>query len=132
MHRTRTANRLATSLAIVAIMLRVLLPALHTHVHHDPAEANGDTGSAFVCSCGVVHPSEDRKDQDPRADSSPEGHQCLACEIEEGIPGDCPASLDWSVVSDRYAVPLAFADREILVANQLVLPQQRAPPKQRA
>ena len=40
MPRPRIATRLATSLAIIAIMLRVLLPALHTHVHHDPAEAN--------------------------------------------------------------------------------------------
>lgn len=125
-------TRLARSLAILAVMLRVLLPALHSHAHHQTAPAGCETGLATVCSCGAVHPGDDRKGEGERAESSPEGHHCLACEIEEGIPCGCPTSLDWSVIDHGYTESLAFAAQEVLVANQLALPQQRAPPSQRS
>jgi hypothetical protein len=125
------AIRLATSLAIAAIMLRVLLPALHTHGHHHHTSASSNGSLATACSCGALHPSEGPERDHEYVASSTAGHHCLACEIDSGIPCDCPPCSDWSTAENQATEYSGLNAREILVDNQVGLPQPRAPPIQR-
>lgn len=129
----RTTNRLACALALLAIVLRVVLPGLHTHGHHHAAAAS-DAATAVICSCGAVHPDGGGGGEPLAEHEDAEGaqgcHHCVACEIEAGTPCDCPPTCDWGGRADQFAGHLSRPSAQILVVSQVQLPQPRAPPSQ--
>ncbi|MCB9879499.1 MAG: hypothetical protein H6835_18040 [Planctomycetes bacterium] len=89
--------RAAACLAVLALLLRILLPALHDHHGHrhlaGPA-ADHDGAVAAVCCCGHVHtPAPTTAPGDGQIDAAEvgHGHFCVACEVELGTPGACAA-----------------------------------------
>ena len=124
---TTTRRTYAVAAILVAVLLRVLLPALHTHgedCHGAPASQ-----SAPACSCGVVHAwgsgGEGGGDQ---SDAAPVGHHCLACELEEGTPCNGPTAADASEPASLGGAEIRPCLGEVFAVRQLQLPQPRAPP----
>ena len=132
MERTRTTTRLASALALIGIVLRVLLPALHSHGsgrgHHAPATESVAV-AATVCSCGVVHARSGGGERDgEQADAVPEVHHCLAWAIEEGTPVDRPPQPDVHAPdADPEGSPVRSM-RAVAAGSQVRLPEPRAPP----
>lgn len=124
----RTTSRLVSAIALLGIVLRVLVPALHTHRHEAAAAVGGDAVVA-VCSCGIAHGSHGEVERGgDSVDAAPDEHFCLACAIEDGTPADCPPQPDRhapGIVPEGHAVRAA---RAVLCASQVRLPATRAPP----
>ena len=135
MRGLRIATRIASSLAILGVLMRVLLPALHTHAsgHHHASSTHAAV--ATVCGCCAMHGfvgGDDRsQDRDEVTDSSARFHHCTACEIEVGIPCGCPPSSDLIIERHHCIGCAVFESVAILVASKIRLAQPRAPPSQR-
>lgn len=98
-------------LAVLALLVRLALPALHTHEHGHVHAHGGSvcaaTPAATVCDCGHEHAGDDDRRGDtgrePRArESCGSPHACAACELESFAPvdrsGPSPAATLWTQV----------------------------------
>lgn len=124
-----TTARLASTLALLAVLLRVVLPALHTHAHDHPGPATSHTAPTPICSCGARHAEDDRGgERCTPGDAALGVDHCLSCEIEAGTPCDCPPAHDWRApgapTNERAPLPM----RDVLVDSLVALPRSRAPP----
>jgi hypothetical protein len=89
---------------LLALVIRILLPILHCHHGAAPvSDSASDPAHAarVTCHCGHHHspmpgsPTADSSTDAPdRAtdDAGTEPAACLACEIEQGVPGAPPAA----------------------------------------
>lgn len=145
MRGLRMATQLASSLGLLGVLLRVLLPAMHTHGHYHQHASGPQSAVASVCGCGVVHSDRTRVEhsEDPGTNEDPgtkrrefavplaEAHHCTACEIEVGIPCGCAPSSSPPVESPHCFGAVTSYSVAILVAKKVRLAQPRAPPSQR-
>ncbi|MFK7742145.1 MAG: hypothetical protein AB8H80_17650 [Planctomycetota bacterium] len=142
MIQARTLTKLASAIALLGIVLRVLLPALHTHghahghVHGHGIAANEHSVTAFAaatCSCGVAHASAAEESSQARegesADAAGEAHFCLACAIEEGTPADQPTAPDLQIARSHPGMRGMRATGVVFAASLVRLPAPRAPPR---
>ena len=145
MRGLRMATQLASSLGLLGVLLRVLLPAMHTHGHYHQHASGPQSAVATVCGCGVVHSDRTRVEhsEDPGTNEDPgtkrrefavplaEAHHCTACEIEVGIPCGCAPSSSPPFESPDCFGSVTSCSVAILVARKVRLAQPRAPPSQR-
>jgi hypothetical protein len=113
-------------LALLAIALRVLLPALHDHRAHQHADGHCCTAAPAgpTCSCGASH--------GPRAPSivaAPcRDAGCLACELELTAPGS-PVPVPLALPHPgAVRAPLLRRSRSNRPALRLRRHRARAPP----
>lgn len=123
MIRTRQNPRLAGTLALLAVLLRVLLPALHTHDHADA----GSAVTIVACSCGAVHAPQEPAGE-IADEAEPACEHCHACELEEGTPWGAPPKQETREAGDPAAGRAATNRPASAGERQLRLPQPRAPP----
>ncbi len=139
MRGLRITTRIASYLALLGVLMRVLLPALHTHSHGHHDASSTHAAAATVCGCcamhgftsRVVHADAGSEGRDEVVESSAKVHHCTACEIEVGIPCGCPPSSDLIVESQHSSGCAVFRSVEVLVTSKIRLAQPRAPPSQR-
>ncbi len=119
---------------LLALAVRLLLPALHTHTHTHRAAANGPTPVA--CSCGHHHATSRAGRRDERAVESPADAlaetACLACEIELSTPGAPPPPPILLVHRGAPGAPAEVAADEVRPVDLVFAPPSRAPPSTRA
>ena len=137
---TRNTSRMASTLVLLAIALRILLPGLHTHSHATlPTAVEFAVASETPCSCGVIHETADRRSTDGSGGDRHElplellgEHHCLACEIQLGKPCGCPPvppSLAEETLLRQAAVACPCT---LEVVHAVGLPRPRAPPDDEA
>lgn len=136
MFRTRTTTRLASALALLAVLVRVLMPALHTHGdHHHTGLSTQIAGHATTCSCGAVHaPPVDDHDGERCTDgeTSVAAHACLACEIEASTPCDSATTLRWPGILGATTDAARVVLGRTVVSDLILLTQPRGPPSDEA
>jgi hypothetical protein len=133
---------LATLLALLAIALRLLLPALHTHQEARGAVAAAAAGDAAFgsCRCDTFAASQaPLLDLDERqatiaavdATTSPD-HACFACDFELAHPSlpPAPAALLANAAIQLRAPP--SGRRHAASAPHWARPPTRAPPRPNA
>ena len=133
---------LATLLALLAIGLRLLLPALHTHNETAGAHRAAAAGNAAfgACPCDTFAASDtaqldlgEREDTIAAVDATaaPE-HACFACDFELAHPSlpPAPAALPATAAIQLRAPP---SDRTYAPSTQhWARPPTRAPPRPNA
>lgn len=127
-------HRLAASLALLALLVRVLLPALHDH--KDPVSVDAFLSVAIdACPCGVVHPASttDRSDYgDFVTDPGDAGeHHCIACKLEMGTPFGCPPETSKELATPGDLPLRQQPPAQPRAARPTGLPAARAPPTTR-
>ena len=129
MIRPRLQQRIATATALLALLLRLLLPALHDERAHRSSAASS---TAVLCSCGQYHaPARDHgaPERAERADpAATEAHVCLACQVQASTPGSPPPkaepfALHTAIARLQRAPPTAPP-----AVTRTSLPPSRGPP----
>jgi len=124
-------NRLATLLALLALLLRTLLPALHDH-HEQIRAASPPDVPVAACSCGTAHPTPTTERGEGERTTAAEAkwlnHHCFACQFEARAPSTCAADLAVALVT-----PVRKRQRQLLATQPRPprvtgLPAARAPP----
>ncbi len=132
MPRCSPTNRLALAAALLALLVRLLLPVLHDH--HAPDHGSGTgSGHPAVCACGHHHaPTRDvgaperAERTDPAAATD---HACLACLLQASTPGSPPPpALPFALHAAAHRLHGAPAHAPPTEPTHH-LPQSRAPPR---
>jgi hypothetical protein len=77
-------------LAVLALLVRLALPALHDHAH-DHVHLPGATACAIplsACACGFRHSEDGAKGGVSVREACGQAHACAACELESFAPVD--------------------------------------------
>ncbi|MEM7201546.1 MAG: hypothetical protein AAF628_14855 [Planctomycetota bacterium] len=122
----RRTTHLAAPLALLAITLRVLLPAFHTHAPHaHVGDAHAETTHACAHDAGplpAIGADADRPLQQAEAED------CLACELEMRTPfGSTTAPVDPGITTDR-GESAGIGHGRWGGSSAVALPRPRAPP----
>jgi len=136
MFRTGPTTRLASALALLAILVRVLMPALHTHgEHHRAGPATQVAGSATTCSCGAVHapPVDDHDgERSTGGETLVAAHACLACGFEASTPCDPATTRPWPGDSGATTDAARVVLGRTVTGDVVLLAQPRGPPSDEA
>ncbi len=116
----------------MAVLLRVLLPALHTHAHQYAGPATARASQTTTCSCGALHARnavDDHREERCTGDgTSPEAQACLACEIEAGTPCTFAPAPSWQGSGVATSTLATAPITDLVVGSVIRLPQPRGPP----
>jgi hypothetical protein len=132
---------LATLLALLAVGVRLLLPALHTHAAA-PAGAAGEAPVAAAvpslfggCPCDpwttTAYELDERDVEPPRHEAAPllQAHACLACDFELAQPAALPPPSALPAIGALPPRASPVVARARPTAQAWARPPTRAPPR---
>jgi hypothetical protein len=128
---------LATLLALLAIGLRLLLPALHSHAESVAAAPATSTSQALLggCGCDTFASAAERIDVDAaelvQHDAAPVAfdHACFACDFELAHPPLLPVPATMPATAAIWLRAPPTVCRAPTSARRWARPPSRAPPR---